>query len=262
MKRILPILAMMALAVAARGDAVSDDVPDSTTSAASIVPGAPALSRSIEADADRDCYAFPALPWIDYTITVATGTIGDCEAWFVGADGSTEVRYTNTASGTPATPVFRTQGPATRCHVVVRGLAEITTGTYTIGVASAFPDATTNGLPDDWETQYFGGPVTPGADADGDGISNADEWLMGTSPTNILSALRVVSLSNQVAGTTVGSSTVSSGFYRVTRTIALGNSATWTAVSNATFIATNSLSQILDTTPTTNTSFYRVELLY
>ena len=45
------------------------------------------------------------------------------------------------------------------------------------------PDADGDSLPDDWEMHFFGGlaQVAEG-DADGDGISNADEYLGGTRP--------------------------------------------------------------------------------
>jgi hypothetical protein len=62
----------------------------------------------------------------------------------------------------------------------------------------ANPDANSNGLPDAWETQYFGNTNTakgaPTADADGDGLSNLQEYQAGTDPTNRLSVLCVSAL--------------------------------------------------------------------
>src|SRR5260221_5475542 len=45
-------------------------------------------------------------------------------------------------------------------------------------------DLNYNGLSDVYEFIYFGGPADPFADADGDGVSNYDEMLWGTNPTN------------------------------------------------------------------------------
>ncbi|MBN1672450.1 MAG: lamin tail domain-containing protein [Kiritimatiellae bacterium] len=40
-------------------------------------------------------------------------------------------------------------------------------------------------MPDDWEQQHFGSvPADPNGDADGDGVSNYDEFVSGTDPTS------------------------------------------------------------------------------
>lgn len=52
------------------------------------------------------------------------------------------------------------------------------------GMAIAFPgDADNNGLPDAWETSVFGGTgVSPHADPDGDGLTNAQEYFSSANP--------------------------------------------------------------------------------
>lgn len=60
------------------------------------------------------------------------------------------------------------------------------------------PGGTSDGLPDDWVAQYFGSAsfsINPNADADGDGVSNLNEFRLGTNPTNAASVLRFTSIS-------------------------------------------------------------------
>jgi hypothetical protein len=55
-------------------------------------------------------------------------------------------------------------------------------------------DSDQDGLPDAWETQYFGNSTSGSgtADTDGDGMINTDEFVAGTDPTDALSVLKVV----------------------------------------------------------------------
>jgi hypothetical protein len=72
-----------------------------------------------------------------------------------------------------------------------------------LGVASSFAtitvavDTDADGLPDIWELAY-GFPADSAAnrllDADGDGVSNYDEYLSGSNPTNAASFLKVAAL--------------------------------------------------------------------
>jgi hypothetical protein len=54
---------------------------------------------------------------------------------------------------------------------------------------------TWGGIPYEWMTYYFGNNVwlwpSPYADSDGDGVSNLNEFLAGTCPTNASSVLRI-----------------------------------------------------------------------
>ena len=90
------------------------------------------------------------------------------------------------------------------------GLAPDTTHTYQLdyvladGRTSLLSGATTNttygtltwgGIPYEWMIYYFGTDVwswpSPYADSDGDGVSNLNEFLAGTCPTNAASVLRI-----------------------------------------------------------------------
>lgn len=58
-------------------------------------------------------------------------------------------------------------------------------GTVSIGaITTCIPDFDNNGLPDTWEYKYFGHiGDDPNADADSDGLKNAEEYIFGTNPT-------------------------------------------------------------------------------
>jgi len=57
-------------------------------------------------------------------------------------------------------------------------------------------DTDDNGLPDWWELKYFGvlTGTDPNADPDHDGVSNLNEYLAGTNPTNDASYFHIVSV--------------------------------------------------------------------
>lgn len=76
-------------------------------------------------------------------------------------------------------------------------------------------DTTSNGLPDWWETLYFGGTTNPAADSDHDGESNLAEFLAGTNPTNALSCLELVSISTPVAGVSLSWASETGKLYSV-----------------------------------------------
>lgn len=60
------------------------------------------------------------------------------------------------------------------------------------------PDTNFNGLPDAWELAY--GISDANADADGDDLTNLQEYLANTNPTNAASTLRISSVSRDAGG--------------------------------------------------------------
>lgn len=76
----------------------------------------------------------------------------------------------------------------------------------------------TNGLPTAWSLQNFGTTaVDPNADADGDGASNAQEYLAGTDPKSAASSLRITAFTFAPGGTvtTLTWSSVPNRYYYV-----------------------------------------------
>ena len=62
------------------------------------------------------------------------------------------------------------------------------------------PDIDGDGIPNDWETLYFGGPTNamPNADPDGDKFNNLREYVADTNPTNGASFFHIEAFSNDV----------------------------------------------------------------
>ena len=82
-----------------------------------------------------------------------------------------------------------------------------------------------NDLPIAWELTYFGATaLDPNADPDHDGMSNLQEYLAGTNPTNAADALEITAYTTSPDGTTnlVTWTSVPTRFYYLQKTMGLG----------------------------------------
>lgn len=96
-------------------------------------------------------------------------------------------------------------------------------------------DANFDGLPDDWQSRYWGlnplGWPSGSADSDGDGATNLQEFLAGTSPTNRGSALRL-EMAQTAQGLWLNWNTEPGSVYQVQCST---NTVTWQTVGAARF---------------------------
>ena len=112
------------------------------------------------------------------------------------------------------------------------GRPRVVGGTVDIGAYEFQPGA--SGAFIGWLQQY--GLPTNGsadlADTDGDGMNNWQEWRAGTDPTNALSALRVMNVTNAPTGFSVTWQSVSTRSYWVERSTNLAAPSFTTLTNN------------------------------
>lgn len=126
-----------------------------------------------------------------------------------------------------------------------------------VRVLSFNADTVSDGLPDNWMTQFFGS-ANPGAgalrgpndDHDGDGVSNLNEFRLGTSPTDAGSVLRFTS------GTTAGLNWLATP-YEVYEVQGTTNFTNWFRVGNP--IVPTTTNGSFTNFPATDRMFFRIE---
>ncbi len=120
-------------------------------------------------------------------------------------------------------------------------------------------DDNADGLPDSWQAKYFGSAASAwpiaGADSDGDGNSNRDEFLAGTNPADGSSALRT-SLENTQLGTLLAWNTLPGGLYQIQASSDLVN---WTDVGGIRLASGTRESVLVQDAPVN--SYFRVTCL-
>jgi hypothetical protein len=89
---------------------------------------------------------------------------------------------------------------------------------FVVNTLSRFVDSDGDGIPDWWEIQYSGDPVNmlAGGDDDGDGVSNLDEFIAGSNPTDGTSVFAIDDIASAGSSAVVMKwSTISGRIYSV-----------------------------------------------
>jgi fibronectin type 3 domain-containing protein len=202
-------------------------------------------------------------------VTATPGSTQIALAWSAvpGATAYT-IQRSSSASG-PFTVLAR--GVASASYLDT-GLGDATTRYYTVaaeglpgeGTASAPVSATTFTLLEKWRFENFGtasntGAAADGADPDGDGLTNAQEYTAGTDPRSAASALRISQVRPSGSNLVVSFATVVGRTYNVERSDTL-QSGSWTPVQSG-IAGTGGVVQITDPNAAAQPKrFYRISV--
>lgn len=179
---------------------VSNSVGSVTSSAASLTvtttPTAPAFTQQPQ---NRTVTAGQTAT---FSVT-ATGTAPLAYQWqsqLPGASGFTDIAGATAASFT--TPTTTTAMNGTQYRVRVSNAAgNVISSAATLTVSAASSDSDSDGLPDGWEQQHFGGLSQTGSgDPDEDTHSNFQEFQAGTDPMDPTSSPGAVPTSGSSGG--------------------------------------------------------------
>jgi hypothetical protein len=166
-------------------------------------------------------------------ITLSWDPVAGATDYIIQQSGSIGGTYTNLATGITATTYVNS------------GLGDGTSWFYTVaanglpgvGVSSNPISATTYTAVENWRLTNFGtiadsGNAADNADPDGDGLTNAQEYISGTDPNNGLSALKVGQLLTSGNDVVIRFPTVVGRTYRVERSYTLA-AGSWVTVQDA-----------------------------
>ena len=185
--------------------------------------------------------------WRKGSVPIVSNTSSDTVSFFT----------TNIISGIAA------NSSTGRYNVVIRNLSKPSGTLSPTATLLQAIDTDGDGLPDDWESAYFGSTTDadPNADSDGDTMTNAQEYRAGTDPKDRLSFLKVESI-GAISATEmrvqIEFNAVSNRTYSVLfrEDMAVGS---WSKVSDVVATTTNRLVRVLDSRPAkVPPGFYRL----
>ncbi len=154
---------------------------------------------------------------------------------------------------TVATPTFfltlegaDTSSPWTEYSFVVTNAVDPVGTRSAPALLTYLADTDDDGLADPWELATFGSLVTePGADSDGDGMSNRQEYLAGTDAANPASRLRIDGLTRP-PGVLLHFMAMSTCTYTLQFTDSLDPMAVWRKLDDVPAMITNHVVEIAD----------------
>ncbi|MGZ4964505.1 MAG: hypothetical protein ACXWC8_18265, partial [Limisphaerales bacterium] len=213
----------------------------------------------------------PSGRFVIFTSTAANLVAGDTNGLsdiFV-RDLALQITFALAAS-TTTTSAFGAQGPVVSGDghtIVFQSFSTDLTGgdlsTYRkiFAVRLLNTDSDHDGMDDDWEMTYFGDLSHDGsADTDGDGMTDLQEFLAGTNPTNNDSVLRCLAVTSSQGGATIYWSAVPGRTYRVEYKTSVDDPIWTTLIDSTTAII--STASAIDPDPSLNSQrFYRVTSL-
>lgn len=120
---------------------------------------------------------------------------------------------------------------------------------------SNLADSDGDGLPDEWESLY--GVSDSDEDADGDGVTNLQEYRAGTDPTNSTSFLQIDTVTFSAGRVTLEFTALANRTYSILSKPQLDASA-WSKFRDVPVASADRIIRLFDTTPTNQTRFYRL----
>jgi hypothetical protein len=142
------------------------------------------------------------------------------------------------------------------------------TSQMSVGLAVTATSSVNDGIPDAWRAQYFGGSGTTtngqscaACDPDHDGMSNLQEFLAGTNPTNAASVLRLSAVSPITSNNAVSFLSVPGTVYRLQSLDDL-MSASWLTVADQVVGTGGNITLADPNLFSTAKRFYRLQVLW
>ena len=142
------------------------------------------------------------------------------------------------------------------------------TSPLSAGIAATMTSTPNDGIPDAWRAKYFGGSGTTTnsqsawfADPDYDGMSNLQEFLAGTNPTNAASVLKLTVLNPNTSTNVVGLNSSSGTVYRVFSRDDL-ISGNWAILADQVLGTGTNIFFFDPASPTLPKRFYRAQVLW